>query len=190
MSLVPPLSSTVTLGSVSFGFFCRAKLVPTTLALRTTSYLSMETEYMPWQSALDNLQYFFLMLDRTDVYPPMQVQLFSSSCPCQTSLPPLTRDSTSTGLHTEAGHTSFSALQEHHIRLDDCSGEAHGPVSTTQHPHADRTRYRLPSTSLPGQAQVLFFVFMSSILEKDCSPTHGANISRAFLAMAGNVTPC
>lgn len=143
MSLV--LSSTVTLGSISFGFFCRAKMVSTTLALRTTSYLSMETEYMPWQSALDNLQYFFLMLDRTDVYPSMQVHLFSSSSPCHTSVPSLTRDSTSTGVRTEAGHTSLSALQEHHIGLDDCSREAHGPVSTggTQHPHADWTRPRL-----------------------------------------------
>lgn len=50
----------------------RAQLVSTTLALRTTSYLSMETEYMPWQSALDGLQYYYLMLDRTEVYQPMQ----------------------------------------------------------------------------------------------------------------------
>uniref|UniRef100_A0A8C4DWI7 Aminopeptidase n=1 Tax=Dicentrarchus labrax TaxID=13489 RepID=A0A8C4DWI7_DICLA len=51
----------------------RAQLVPTTLALRTTSYLSAETEYMPWQSALDNLNYYYLMLDCTEVYQPMQV---------------------------------------------------------------------------------------------------------------------
>ncbi|KAM7413855.1 hypothetical protein PAMA_018920 [Pampus argenteus] len=50
----------------------RAQLVSSTLALRTTSYLSVETEYMPWQSALDNLQYYYLMLDRTEVYEPMQ----------------------------------------------------------------------------------------------------------------------
>lgn len=58
-------------------FIFRAKLISTTLALRTTSYLSMETEYMPWQSALDSLQYYFLMLDRTDVFHPMQVLLMS-----------------------------------------------------------------------------------------------------------------
>lgn len=39
------------------------------------SYLSMETEYMPWQSALDALHYYFLMLDRTEVFQPMQVLL-------------------------------------------------------------------------------------------------------------------
>uniref|UniRef100_A0A8D3CCQ2 Aminopeptidase n=1 Tax=Scophthalmus maximus TaxID=52904 RepID=A0A8D3CCQ2_SCOMX len=50
----------------------RARLVSTTLALRTTSYLLVETEYIPWQSALDNLHYYYLMLDRTDVYQPMQ----------------------------------------------------------------------------------------------------------------------
>ncbi|XP_029010286.1 aminopeptidase Ey [Betta splendens] len=50
----------------------RARLVSTTLALRTTSYLLMETEYLPWQSALDNLNYYYLMLDRTEVFQPMQ----------------------------------------------------------------------------------------------------------------------
>ncbi|KAM4619142.1 aminopeptidase N-like, partial [Polymixia lowei] len=50
----------------------RAKLVPTAQALKTTIYLSGEREYMPWQSALDNMQYYYLMLDRTEVYSPMQ----------------------------------------------------------------------------------------------------------------------
>lgn len=59
---------------------CRAQLVSTTLALRTTSYLLMETEYIPWQSALDNLNYYYLMLDRTEVYQPMQVHYFVCVC--------------------------------------------------------------------------------------------------------------
>ncbi|XP_040894081.1 aminopeptidase N-like [Toxotes jaculatrix] len=50
----------------------RAQLVSTSLALRTTSYLLLETDYMPWQTALDNLHYYYLMLDRTEVYQPMQ----------------------------------------------------------------------------------------------------------------------
>lgn len=33
---------------------------------------------MPWQSALNNLDYYYLMLDRTDVYQPMQVNTFQS----------------------------------------------------------------------------------------------------------------
>lgn len=48
-------------------------MVPTTLALRTTTYLSEETEYLPWQSAINNLQYYHQMLDRTEVFQPMQV---------------------------------------------------------------------------------------------------------------------
>lgn len=54
-------------------FLSRAQLVPTTLALRTTTYLSEETEYLPWQSAINNLHYYRQMLDRTQVYQPMQV---------------------------------------------------------------------------------------------------------------------
>uniref|UniRef100_A0A8C6PQN9 Alanyl (membrane) aminopeptidase b, tandem duplicate 1 n=2 Tax=Nothobranchius furzeri TaxID=105023 RepID=A0A8C6PQN9_NOTFU len=50
----------------------RAQLVSTSLALRSTSYLSQETEFLPWQAALNNLQYYELMLDRTEVHQPMQ----------------------------------------------------------------------------------------------------------------------
>ncbi|XP_030620520.1 aminopeptidase N-like [Chanos chanos] len=50
----------------------RAKIVSTTLALSTTKYLSEEKDYMPWESAIDNLGYFFLMFDRTEVYGAMQ----------------------------------------------------------------------------------------------------------------------
>ncbi|XP_035252401.1 alanyl (membrane) aminopeptidase b [Anguilla anguilla] len=53
----------------------RANKTSTTLALSTTRYLSSETEYMPWESALDNLDYFTLMFDRTEVYGPMQAYL-------------------------------------------------------------------------------------------------------------------
>ncbi|XP_056135222.1 aminopeptidase Ey-like isoform X2 [Lampris incognitus] len=53
----------------------RAKAVNTTLALRTTKFLHKETEYMPWQTANWNLDYFFLMFDRSEVYGPMQAYL-------------------------------------------------------------------------------------------------------------------
>lgn len=52
----------------------RAKYISTTLALRTTEYLSLEREYMPWKSALDNLDYFYLMFDRSEVYGYLQVR--------------------------------------------------------------------------------------------------------------------
>lgn len=44
-----------------------------TLALETTKFLAKEVEYMPWKTAISNLNYFFLMFDRSEVYGPMQV---------------------------------------------------------------------------------------------------------------------
>lgn len=48
-------------------------MINTTLALRSTRYLSKERDYIPWESALGNLQYFILMFDRTDVYGALEV---------------------------------------------------------------------------------------------------------------------
>ncbi|KAM9366567.1 aminopeptidase Ey-like [Symphorus nematophorus] len=53
----------------------RAKMVNTTLALRTTKFLDKEVEYMPWETARRNLGYFFLMFDRSEVYGPMQAYI-------------------------------------------------------------------------------------------------------------------
>ncbi|XP_063170496.1 aminopeptidase N [Candoia aspera] len=50
----------------------RAKLIGMDLALNTTRYLAREREYLPWDAALDNLGYFRLMFDRSEVYGPMQ----------------------------------------------------------------------------------------------------------------------
>ncbi|XP_066052338.1 aminopeptidase N [Chamaea fasciata] len=49
----------------------RAKYVNVTLALDTTRFLGQETEYMPWQAALNNLQYFQQMFDRSEVFGAM-----------------------------------------------------------------------------------------------------------------------
>ncbi|NWV98288.1 AMPN Aminopeptidase, partial [Machaerirhynchus nigripectus] len=49
----------------------RAKYVSVTLALNTTRFLSRERAYMPWQAALNNLQYFQLMFDRSEVFGAM-----------------------------------------------------------------------------------------------------------------------
>uniref|UniRef100_UPI0037E87DE8 aminopeptidase N-like isoform X2 n=1 Tax=Semicossyphus pulcher TaxID=241346 RepID=UPI0037E87DE8 len=53
----------------------RAKIINTTLALRTTKYLSKERDYIPWESALRNLNYYILMFDRTEVYGVLQAYL-------------------------------------------------------------------------------------------------------------------
>ncbi|XP_062276095.1 aminopeptidase N-like [Scomber scombrus] len=50
----------------------RAKIITTVRALDTTKYLSSEREYMPWESAISNLDFFYLMFDRSEVYGPMQ----------------------------------------------------------------------------------------------------------------------
>ncbi|KAM6409447.1 aminopeptidase N [Rhynochetos jubatus] len=49
----------------------RAKYVNVTLALSTTRFLSKETAYMPWEAALNNLHYFQLMFDRSEVFGVM-----------------------------------------------------------------------------------------------------------------------
>ncbi|GAB0194319.1 aminopeptidase N [Grus japonensis] len=49
----------------------RAKYVNVTLALSTTRFLSNETAYMPWEAALNNLNYFQLMFDRSEVFGVM-----------------------------------------------------------------------------------------------------------------------
>ncbi|NWQ94769.1 AMPN Aminopeptidase, partial [Burhinus bistriatus] len=49
----------------------RARYINVTLALRTTQFLSQETEYMPWEAALNNLHYFQLMFDRSEVFGVM-----------------------------------------------------------------------------------------------------------------------
>ncbi|KAM9817545.1 aminopeptidase Ey-like [Neosynchiropus ocellatus] len=59
----------------------RAKLVGTTLALRTTKFLRREVDYMPWQTARRNLDYFFLMFDRSEVYGPMQAYIRKQVAP-------------------------------------------------------------------------------------------------------------
>ncbi|XP_070763184.1 alanyl (membrane) aminopeptidase-like b [Enoplosus armatus] len=53
----------------------RAKLVNVTLALNSTRFLRNERGYLPWESAVRNLEYFVLMFDRSEVYGPMQVYL-------------------------------------------------------------------------------------------------------------------
>uniref|UniRef100_A0A3P8VR49 Aminopeptidase n=1 Tax=Cynoglossus semilaevis TaxID=244447 RepID=A0A3P8VR49_CYNSE len=53
----------------------RAKIVNTTLALRTTKYLHKERDYIPWESALRNLRYYIFMFERTEVFGDLQAYL-------------------------------------------------------------------------------------------------------------------
>ncbi|TNN32735.1 Aminopeptidase Ey [Liparis tanakae] len=66
-----PLINRVQLVDDAFNL-ARAKIIPTVLALDTTKYLDKERDYMPWESALSNLDFFYLMFDRSEVYGPMK----------------------------------------------------------------------------------------------------------------------
>ncbi|KAJ3594190.1 hypothetical protein NHX12_006521 [Muraenolepis orangiensis] len=59
----------------------RARLVNTTLALRTTRFLARERAYTPWLTASRNLGYYFLMFDRGPVYGPMQAYMVKQVTP-------------------------------------------------------------------------------------------------------------
>ncbi|KAF4111502.1 aminopeptidase N isoform X1 [Onychostoma macrolepis] len=53
----------------------RASIINITFALRTTKYLLHEREYIPWEAALRNLNYFFQLFDRSEVYGAIQAYL-------------------------------------------------------------------------------------------------------------------
>ncbi|MED6236322.1 hypothetical protein ATANTOWER_007459 [Ataeniobius toweri] len=53
----------------------KANIANTTLALRTTTFLNKEVEYMPWQTARKNLNYFFHMFGCSEVYGPMKAYI-------------------------------------------------------------------------------------------------------------------
>uniref|UniRef100_A0A3Q3ESU4 Aminopeptidase n=1 Tax=Labrus bergylta TaxID=56723 RepID=A0A3Q3ESU4_9LABR len=80
---------------------CRAKIINTTLALRTTTYLSRERDYIPWESALRNLDYYILMFDRTEVYGALQAYLKKQIQPLFEHFKKITNNWT----RVPAGHT-------------------------------------------------------------------------------------
>ncbi|KAK7913538.1 hypothetical protein WMY93_013749 [Mugilogobius chulae] len=79
----------------------RAKIINTTLALRTTTFLDKEMQYMPWELARRNLNYFYLMFDRSEVYGPMQAYIKKKSSP----LFEYFKDITSNWTNTPDSHT-------------------------------------------------------------------------------------
>uniref|UniRef100_A0A1W7RJE8 Aminopeptidase n=1 Tax=Agkistrodon contortrix contortrix TaxID=8713 RepID=A0A1W7RJE8_AGKCO len=70
LQMIPVLNRAQIIGD-AFNL-ARAKHVGSDLALNTTRYLGLEREYLPWDTALGNLDYFRLMFDRSEVYGPMQ----------------------------------------------------------------------------------------------------------------------
>ncbi|XP_013909252.1 PREDICTED: aminopeptidase N [Thamnophis sirtalis] len=70
----------------------RAKHVGSDLALNTTRYLAQEREYLPWDTALNNLDYFRLMFDRSEVYEPMEKYIRKQIIPLFDHFQNLTRN--------------------------------------------------------------------------------------------------
>ncbi|KAI1904518.1 hypothetical protein AGOR_G00006470 [Albula goreensis] len=78
----------------------RAQYVNVTLALNTTKYLSNDMEYIPWESALRNLEYFILMFDRSEVFGPMKAYLRTQVAPLYEHFENYTLNSTVPKSHT------------------------------------------------------------------------------------------
>lgn len=96
------------------------------MALRTTKYLAKETDFIPWESALWNLEYYMLMFDRTEVFEALQAGTTSrggSVGRCWAW--PLTLSVLPAGLPEEPNPAPFPALQDNHSQLDQNPSRTH-----------------------------------------------------------------
>ncbi|KAG9340759.1 hypothetical protein JZ751_020351, partial [Albula glossodonta] len=87
----------------------RAQYVNVTLALNTTKYLSNDMEYVPWESALRNLEYFILMFDRSEVFGPMKAYLRTQVAPLYDHFENYTLNSTVPKSHTAQIHPNLKS---------------------------------------------------------------------------------
>uniref|UniRef100_W5LQ33 Aminopeptidase n=1 Tax=Astyanax mexicanus TaxID=7994 RepID=W5LQ33_ASTMX len=81
-----------TVSSHSYLQIIRANMINMSLALRTTSYLSEEREYLPWQSAIKHLNTFINRFRHTEVNTKMQKFLRSKVQPLFHYLKNITAD--------------------------------------------------------------------------------------------------
>uniref|UniRef100_A0A665W218 Aminopeptidase n=1 Tax=Echeneis naucrates TaxID=173247 RepID=A0A665W218_ECHNA len=111
----------------------RAKIVNVTLALNVTRFLYNETDFHPWDSAMRNFQYIYLMFDRTEVYGPMQVRFLKTFLPCDiqnNNLKKYYRNSAvklslSADVLTEPGEESVHVLQMFGLWMKDNTNIIH-----------------------------------------------------------------
>ncbi|KAJ8335457.1 hypothetical protein SKAU_G00387990, partial [Synaphobranchus kaupii] len=78
----------------------RLKYVNITLALNTTKYLVNDTEFMPWETANENLLHLILMFDRSAVCGPMKAYLRMLVAPLYDHFESFTMNSTIPDSHT------------------------------------------------------------------------------------------
>uniref|UniRef100_A0A8C2B0A5 Aminopeptidase n=1 Tax=Cyprinus carpio TaxID=7962 RepID=A0A8C2B0A5_CYPCA len=72
-----------------------------TIALSLTKYLINDTEYIPWESALKNLDHLILMFDRSEVYGPIMKYLRKQITPLYKYFEEYTLNGTIPEIHTE-----------------------------------------------------------------------------------------
>uniref|UniRef100_A0A8C2Q8F3 Aminopeptidase n=1 Tax=Cyprinus carpio TaxID=7962 RepID=A0A8C2Q8F3_CYPCA len=72
-----------------------------TIALSLTKYLINDTEYIPWESALKNLDHLILMFDRSEVYGPIMKYLRKQITPLYKHFEEYTLNGTIPEKHTE-----------------------------------------------------------------------------------------
>ncbi|XP_063053492.1 aminopeptidase N [Engraulis encrasicolus] len=128
----------------------RAKLIPMSLALNTTTYLTQERDYMPWESTLNNLDYIILMFEGTRTYDIMQRYLKQQVEPLYAYFKKITADwSKVPDGHTEQ-YNQVNALEVAcSTGVDDCQNVTSGwysqwmaqPNNNTIHPNLRATVY-------------------------------------------------
>ncbi|RXN18217.1 aminopeptidase N-like protein [Labeo rohita] len=79
----------------------RASRLNVTIALSLTKYLINETEYIPWESALKNLDHLILMFDRSEVYGPITKYLRKQITPLYKHFEEYTKNGTIPEKHTD-----------------------------------------------------------------------------------------
>ena len=68
------LHSLITVFAVAIFTIFRAEIIPYKIALDLTEFLRQDHEYVPWESALDVMAYFDVVLGRSYVYGPYSVR--------------------------------------------------------------------------------------------------------------------
>ncbi|XP_069768062.1 aminopeptidase Ey-like [Narcine bancroftii] len=88
----------------------RAQYRKTTAALNTTIYLSKERHYIPWQAALDNLAYFRIMFERSEVYGNMKKYMVQQVSPLYDHFQNITKNWTTSSLDHMDQYNEVNAM--------------------------------------------------------------------------------
>uniref|UniRef100_A0AAR2IMU7 Aminopeptidase n=1 Tax=Pygocentrus nattereri TaxID=42514 RepID=A0AAR2IMU7_PYGNA len=154
----------------------RAKIINITVALSATRYLSEEREYMPWGSTIKNLDYFFQMFHRTEVYGAMEEYLRGKVQPLFNYFKTITADWTEIpSSHTDQIHPNLKMPVY-------CNAIAAGGVeewefgwkmykNSSSATEADKLMYALSCTKTPWLLKrYLDYAFDPDLIRKQDAP--------------------